>query len=122
MKSKFTFNSQLQLQLASGSSEMCQGVEQGAPQQVAGVEKEKERKEIRDRIKHMITGLAGPKAFLSTSVRRWRESLCVVLQLSSGVAWRRGVGRLDMHRDVHGATASSASTSWLVQKVVARRG
>ena len=65
---------------------MCQGVEQGAPQQVAGVEKEKERKEIRDRIKHMIIGLAGPKAFLSTSVRRWRESVCGVLQLSSGVA------------------------------------
>ena len=76
---------------------MCQGVGQGAPQQVAGVEKEKERKEIRDRIKHMITGLAGPKAFLSTSVRRWRESVCGVLQLFSGVAWRRGVGRLDMH-------------------------
>ena len=101
---------------------MCRGVEQGAPQQVAGVEKEKERKEIRDRIKHMITGLAGPKAFLSTSVRRWRESRWLVLQRSSGVAWRRGVGRLDMHRDVHGVTASSASTSRLVQKVVARRG
>ena len=23
--------------------------------------------------------------------------MCVVLQLSSGLAWRRGVGRLDMH-------------------------
>ena len=69
----------------------------------------------------MITGLAGPKAFLSTSVRRWRESVCGVLQLSSGVAWRRGVGRLDMHRDVHGVSASLASTSWLVEKVVARR-
>ena len=75
-------------QLASESSEMRHGVEQGASQQVAGVEKEKERKEIRDRIKHMITGLAGLKAVHSTSVRRWRESLCLVLQLLGGVASR----------------------------------
>ena len=67
---------------------MRHGVEQGAPQQVAGVEKEKERKDIRDEIKHMITGLACPKVVHSTSVRRWRESLCLVLQLLGGVASR----------------------------------
>ena len=101
---------------------MCRGVEQGAPQQVAGVEKEKERKEIRDRIKHMITGLAGPKVVHSTSVRRWRDSLCLVLQLLGGVASLGGGRRLDMHHMCTELQLRRLPSSLLVQEVVARIG
>ena len=70
----------------------------------------------------MITGLAGLKAVHSTSVRRWRESLCRVLQLLGLVASRGEGRRLDMHHMITELQLRRLPSSLLVQEVVARIG